>query len=114
MKKVDKTLIVEVVNNIVCGEGSFKAQVHHNLTAYTDDKGEVVVCVEYMDINYIKFMGLPINGYTEYSNFKAKMLEMGIDIDKMEEEAVEKLDFTEVIKETKLDYYKILGLCPNL
>ena len=78
MKVVNQTLFVSVQNDIVCGDGSFKATVEHQVIV-----GKEGVDVDYVDIHNITFMGLPIEGHKAFKQFKDKMLEMGIDIDEM-------------------------------
>lgn len=81
MKVVNQSMFVSVQNDIVCGDGSFKATVEHQIIVSNGG-----VDVEFTDIHNITFMGMPINGYTAYSQFKEKMLDMGIDIEAMVEE----------------------------
>ena len=78
MKVVNQTLFVMVQHEIVCGDGSFKATVEHQIIV-----GKEGVDVDYVDIHNITFMGLPIEGHKAFRQFKDKMLEMGIDIDEM-------------------------------
>jgi hypothetical protein len=81
MKVVNQVMFVSVQNDIVCGDGSFKATVEHQIIVSNEG-----VDVEFSDIVNITFMGMPINGYKAYSQFKEKMLDMGIDIEAMVEE----------------------------
>jgi len=78
MKVTGQVLFINVQNEIVCGDGSFKATVEHQLVV-----GENGTDVEFVDIHNITFMGLPIEGHKAFRQFKDKMLEMGIDIDEM-------------------------------
>jgi hypothetical protein len=106
MKSVSKMLFVNVTNEIVCGNGSFKADVIHQIIVNGD--GDNIVCdVEFLDIDNITFMGMPINGYSEYKKFKAKMLEMGIDINEMVDEACVGIISNEFIQECKNDFSKM-------
>ena len=82
MKVVNSCLFVNVENQIVCGDGSFKAIVEHQIIV-----SELGADVEFVDIHESTFMGLPIGGYSEFKKFKTKMSEIGIDIDKMIEDA---------------------------
>ena len=82
MKVVSSCLFVNVENQIVCGDGSFKATVEHQIIV--SDSG---ADVDFVDIENITFMGLPIEGYSEFKKFKTKMSEMGVDIDKMVDDA---------------------------
>ena len=109
MKEVSKVLFVNVENEIICGEGSFKATVIHQIIASKGKEGKVGIDVEFMDIENISFMGMPIKGYDGYKNLKAKMGEMGIDIEEMVDEACVGIVSNEVIESVKNDFKKIMG-----
>jgi hypothetical protein len=106
MKSVSKCLFVNVTNEIVCGNGSFKADVIHQIIV---DSGKLgIECdVEFLDIENITFMGMPIKGYDEYKKFKVKMNEMGIDIGEMVDEACVGIISSEFIEKCKSDYSKM-------
>ena len=109
MKVTGQVLFINVEHNIVCGDGSFKATVGHQLVVGKDGTD-----VEFVDIENITFMGMPINGYKAYSQFKEKMLDMGIDIEAMvEEECVGLItdSFINDCKErlNKVKYFNIVG-----
>jgi len=107
MKNVSKMLFVNVANEIVCGNGSFKATVTHQIIVCGD--GDNIGCdVEFLDIENITFMGMPIKGYSEYKKFKENMLEMGIGIKEMVDEACVGIISDEFIEECKNDLKKIL------
>jgi hypothetical protein len=108
MKNVKKVLFVNVENDIVCGDGSFKATVAHQIIVGEGKEDEIDVDVEFVDIVNIKFMGLPINGYKEYNKFKEKMMGMGIDIEEMVDEACVGIISNELIQQCKNDLRKIL------
>jgi len=78
MKVVNSCLFVNIENKIVCGNGSFTATVEHQVIVSKHGTD-----VEFSDIWDITFMGMPVEGYKAYNQFKAKMSEMGIDIDEM-------------------------------
>ena len=82
MKVTGQVLFINVEHNIVCGDGSFKATVIHQLIV-----SESGTDVEFVDLDNINFMGLPIEGYKAFRQFKEKMLGMGINIDKMVDDA---------------------------
>ena len=102
MKVVNQTLFVSIQHEIVCGDGSFKATVEHQLIV-----GEAGTDVEFVDIVNITFMGLPIEGYKAYRQFKDKMSDMGIDIDKMVDDACVGLIPDSFIKECEAKLAKI-------
>ena len=108
MKNVSKMLFVNTSNDIICGDGSFKATVEHQLVATEGENGQIDVDVDFIDIRNIKFMGMPINGYNEYNKFKEKMLGMGIDIEEMVDEACVGIIPNELIQQCKDDLKKIL------
>ena len=108
MKNVSKMLFVNTSNDIICGDGSFKATVIHQLVVTEGEENKVDVDVNFLDIENIKFMGMPINGYSEYGKFKAKMEEMGIDIEEMVDEACVGIISNELIQQCKDDLKKIL------
>jgi hypothetical protein len=109
MKVGSKLLFVNLENEIVCGDGSFKATVIHQIIASKGEEGKVDIDVEFMDIENISFMGMPIKGYNGYKEFKAKMSEMGIDIEEMVDEACVGIISNEVIESVKNDFKKIMG-----
>ena len=102
MKVTGQILFVNVKNEIVCGDGSFKATVEHQLVV-----GENGTDVEFVDIANITFMGLPIEGYKAYNQFKDKMSDMGIDINKMVDDACVGLIPDSFIKEYEAKFAKI-------
>jgi hypothetical protein len=109
MKIEKKVLFANVNSEIICGGGSFKATVINQIILSEGIKG-IEVENESMDIVDISFMGMPIKeGYSGFRNFTAKMLEMGIDIQKMIQDEEDKLDYTEVIAQLKKDFTKMLG-----
>ena len=102
MKVVNQILFVNVQNDIVCGDGSFKATVEHQLVV-----GEAGKDLEFVDIVNITFMGMPIEGYKAYNQFKDKMSDMGIDVDKMVDDACVGLIPDSFIKECEAKFAKI-------
>ena len=102
MKVTGQILFINVEHNIVCGDGSFKATVEHQLIV-----GESGTDLEFVDIANITFMGLPIEGYKAYNQFKEKMSEMGVDIDKMVDDACVGLIPDSFIKEFEAKFAKI-------
>lgn len=82
MKILNKFVMVNFEHEITIGDGSIKATLEHQ--ACINEKN---IDIDFIDVRDIYFMGIPVTMY--YSDFKKKMMEMGIDIDKMidEEEA---------------------------
>ena len=102
MRVVNQTLFVSVQNDIVCGDGSFKATVEHQVIV-----GKEGVDVDFVDIVNITFMGMPIEGYNAYRQFKEKMSDMGIDIEKMVDDACIGLISDSFIKECEAKFERI-------
>ena len=89
-----KTLLVNVEHDITVGsKDSIEATVVHQIIAYSDDDGytrfdDVEVEVEFIDVVNVKFLGNKIEeGYDGYNKFKASMLELGINVDELIDEA---------------------------
>ena len=108
MKNVNKVLFVDVKNDIICGNGSFEATVSHQIIVSGSEKYNINCDVEFLDIENITFMGMPIKEYSEYTKFKEKMLEMGINVEEMVDEACVGIISSEFIQECKNDLKKIL------
>lgn len=105
MKVENQSMFVMVSNNIVCGDGSFKATAEHQIII-SNGKDGIVVDIEFMGVDDVTFMGMPINGYKGYKQFIEKMLEMGIDIDEMVDEACAGLIPSDFIEECKERFRK--------
>ena len=89
-----KTLLVNVEHNITVGNNdAIEATVVHQIIAYSNDDGytrfdDVKVEVEFIDVVDVKFLGNKIKGgYDEYNKFKASMLELGVNVDELIDEA---------------------------
>ena len=89
-----KTLLVNVEHDITVGNNdSIEATVVHQIIAYSDEEGhtrfdDVEVEVEFIDVVNVKFLGNKIEeGYDGYNKFKASMLELGINVDELIDEA---------------------------
>ena len=102
MKVTGQVLFINVEHNIVCGDGSFKATVGHQLVVGKDGTD-----VEFVDIENITFMGMPIEGYKAFRQFKEKMLDMGINIDKMVDDVCVGLISDSFIKECEAKFAMI-------
>ena len=102
MKVTGQVLFINVENEIVCGGGSFKATVEHQLVV-----GENGTDVDFVGIESITFMGMPIEGYKAYRQFKEKMSDMGIDIEKMVDDACVGIISNSFIKECEAKFERI-------
>jgi hypothetical protein len=105
MKIVSKTLMVNVANDVVVGSLEFTA-IHMVIIGKREDN-EILVDVDFEDVENVKFMGIPIEGYDAFRTFKNRMLEMGIDIDAAMDEACVGLISNEFISQLKADFTKI-------
>ena len=90
MKIRSKTLLVTVVNEIKIGKNdAIEATVEHQIIGYDKEDGSVGVDTEFIDIYDVRFLGMPIDtGYAAYGRFKEQMLELGIKVDELVDEAV--------------------------
>jgi hypothetical protein len=72
---------------------------------YKNKDGTHTVDADFIDIEDITYMGIPINGYQNWNKFKAFHLEMGIDFDKIihekYRETVTKEAINELVKDLK-------------
>jgi hypothetical protein len=105
MKIESKTLMVNVANDVVVGSLEFTAI--HMLMVSKGKDNEISVDIDFADVENIKFMGMPIEGYNAFKTFKNKMLEVGIDIDAAMDEACLFLISDEFISQLKEDFAKI-------
>jgi len=90
MKIRSKTLLVTVVNEVKVGNNdAIEATVEHQIIAYDKKDGSVGIDTEFIDIYGVKFLGIPINtGYEAYRGFKKQMLELGVNVEELIDEAV--------------------------
>ena len=110
-----KTLLVNVEHNITVGNNdSIEATVVHQIIAYLkDDKytkyDDVEVEVEFIDVVDVKFLGRKIEGgYQEYQKFKGQMLDLGINVDELIDNAGVGIVTTEEIDEVKQMFFRAL------
>ena len=89
-----KTLLVNVEHDITIGnKDSIEATVAHQIIAYSNGDeytrfDDVEVEVDFIDVVNVKFLGNKIEeGYDGYNKFKASMLELGINVDELIDEA---------------------------
>lgn len=84
MKITGKTLQVSFEHNVTVGNGSIEATIQHIAWISEGKDGEISVDLDFVDIENIKFMGMPIeNGYKGYDKFKKTMSELGINVVKL-------------------------------
>jgi hypothetical protein len=105
MKIESKTLMVNVANDVVVGSLEFTAI--HMLMVSKGKDNEISVDIDFADVENVKFMGMPVEGYDAFRTFKKRMLEMGIDIDEAMDEACVGLISSEFVSQLKADFSKI-------
>ena len=81
---------VKIVNEVKVGNNdAIEATVEHQIIAYDKKDGSVGIDTEFIDIYGVKFLGMPINtGYEAYRGFKKQMLELGVNVEELVDEAV--------------------------
>jgi len=105
MEITGKTLQVCLEHEIVIGNGSIEATIHHTAWISEGINGDIHVDLDYVDVENIRFMGMPIeNGHKGYEKFKKTMSELGIDISKRFDEEAAKLITDEDMYELKKMY----------
>ena len=108
-----KTVFVNVENTIKIGnEDAIEATLVHSVIAYEKENGGVGVDIDFIDIEDVKFLGIPVEGgYSGYNKFKAQMLELGIDVDKLVDEKAEDIIETETVNEVKTMFSRLNRKC---
>jgi len=99
MKVTSKLLMLMVEVPIEMGELKCTAQMQvcRVLGKLGEDE------IEFADINEISYMGIPIEGYSNWRKFKQFHLEMGIDWDKALTQKIEEMT-EDIIKEVNTSY----------
>lgn len=108
-----KTLFVNVEDTIKVGNNdAIEVTVQHQIIAFEKTDGGVGVDIDFTDIVDVKFLGMPVEGgYSGYKKFKAQMLELGIDVDKLIDEKIDGIIETETINEVKRMFSKMIRKC---
>lgn len=104
MKIKNKTLNVNFEHDVTVGN-AIEATLCHIAWISENDKGELDIELDFTDIENVKFMGVPIEGYEGYKKFKATMLGMGINVDKLMDEKAAQL-ITDENMETLRQLYR--------
>lgn len=99
MKVTQKLLMVTVEVPVQVGE--LKCTAHMQVCRVLGKLGEDEI--EFADINEISYMGIPIEGYSNWRKFKQFHLEMGIDWDKALTQKIEEMT-EDIIKEVNTSY----------
>lgn len=83
MKITSKTFHVNFEHDVTVGNTIEATLVHYAFISKNDETGDIDIELDFADIDNVKFMGVPIEGYEGYKKFKATMLGMGINVDKL-------------------------------
>lgn len=84
MKITGKTLMVNIEHDITLAKGMIELTVMHQAIIYQNKDLTVGIDIELVDWENIKFMDMPI---TNFSEFKKHLSGLGIDFNKMLNEA---------------------------
>ena len=92
MKIRSKTLMLSFEHDVTVGNAIEATLVHQAFVFENEKTGKIEIELDFADVDNVKFMGMPIEeGYTGYKKFKTKMLELGIDVDKLMDEKAAQL-----------------------
>ena len=106
MKIRSKTLMLSFEHDVTVGNAIEATLVHQAFVFENEKTGKIEIELDFADVDNVKFMGMPIEeGYTGYKKFKTKMLELGIDVDKLMDEKAAQL-ITDENVETLRQLYK--------
>ena len=88
MKITNKTIMVTIESDVTIGNNdAIEATLVHQAFISRDKLGGVNVDLEFADIINVKFLGIELeNGWDGFKDFKVKMLELGIDVNKLIDE----------------------------
>ena len=108
MRIAGKTLQVSFEHDVTIGNAIEATLVH--MAWIGPYKGEMNVDLDFADITDVKFMRVPIeSGYDAYKKFKASMMDLGIDIEKLFDEKAKELITDENIETLKQMYKETTG-----
>ena len=93
MKITSQTLQVSFEHEVKVGNnGAIEATLIHQAFMYESEDGSIGMDLDFVDIDNVKFLGIPIEGgYSGYKKFKTQMKELGIDVEKLMDEAAKQL-----------------------
>lgn len=103
MKITSKTLMVSFEYDVKVGNNNaIEATLLHQAYLFENKDGSTGMDLEFVDVDNVKFLGIPIeDGYQGYKKFKTQMKELGIDVEKLMDEAASKLITDEDTNELK-------------
>jgi len=93
IKITSKTLIVNFETEVKLGKNdAIELTLVHQAFIYEGKNGNVDCDLELADFTNVKFLGMPIKeGYKQFNQFKEQLLALGINLDKLVDEEIEKL-----------------------
>lgn len=109
MKVESKCLFINVKNEVELGNGSIKLTAIHQIIV-SGDEGKICADVEFIDHENFTFLGMSIDGYDAFKSFKSKMIEMGVDVEKMMDDACDGIIPDEFVEKCKVEFLKMNGL----
>ena len=88
MKITNKTIMVTIESDVTIGNNNaIEATLIHQAFISRDKLGGIDVDLDFADITNVKFLGMDIkDGWDGFKDFKVKMLELGIDVNKLIDE----------------------------
>jgi len=107
MKITSKTLMLTIEHNVQVGHnGTIEATLVHQAFVYRSEKTKNIECdLDFADVINVKFMGMSIEeGYDGFKKFKASMIALGIDVDKIFDEKSKQLITDEEMAKLKKMY----------
>ncbi len=111
MKITGKTLMLTIEHNVQVGHnGAIEATLVHQAFVYRSEKTKNIECdLDFADVINVKFMGISIEeGYDGFKKFKAGMIALGIDVDKIFDEKSKQLITDEEMEKIK-EMYTFVG-----
>jgi len=89
MKITAKTLMLSFEHDVKVGNNdAIEATMIHQAFIYECEDGSIGVDLDFCDVINVKFLGMPIEGgYQGYKKFKTQMKELGVDVEKLMDEA---------------------------
>jgi hypothetical protein len=106
-------LIITTKTPIALGEmGAIKMNLVNQFHIYKNENGELGADIELgIDLENVYFLGVEVPcGYKEYKSFKENVLKLGIDVDKLIDEEITKIDSESIVNELKQKYYSVFNL----
>lgn len=103
MKITSKTLMVSFEHDVKVGNNNaIEATLLHQAYLFENKDGSTGMDLDFVGVDNVKFLGIPIeDGYSGYKKFKTQMKELGIDVEKLMDEAAAKLITDEDANELK-------------